>query len=194
MSLLELLSVLFSAAGVWLTGRRAVLCWPVMLVASVLYGVVFWRAHLYADTVLQGVFAALSLYGWWRWLRGVRDEGAVQVIQPPQGVMVRGVVLSLAAGVLLGGVLQTWTDDPNPLMDALLSTFSILGQVWMARRYLASWLIWLGVDVLYTGLFVVRELYLTAGLYAVFVALAVAGWLQWRAVCVITERGKPPFE
>ncbi|KXV16183.1 aminotransferase [Acetobacter malorum] len=194
MSLLELLSVLFSAAGVWLTGRRAVLCWPVMLVASVLYGVVFWRAHLYADTVLQGVFAALSLYGWWRWLRGVRDEGAVQVTQPPQGVMVRGVVLSLAAGVLLGGVLQTWTDDPNPLMDALLSTFSILGQVWMARRYLASWLIWLGVDVLYTGLFVVRELYLTAGLYAVFVALAVAGWVQWRAVCVITEPGKPPFE
>lgn len=194
MSLLELLSVLFSAAGVWLTGRRAVLCWPVMLVASVLYGVVFWRAHLYADTVLQGVFATLSLYGWWRWLRGVRDEGAVQVIQPPQGVMVRGVVLSLAAGVLLGGVLQTWTDDPNPLMDALLSTFSILGQVWMARRYLACWLIWLGVDVLYTGLFVVRELYLTAGLYAVFVALAVVGWLQWRAVCVITEPGKPPFE
>lgn len=194
MSLLELLAVLFSAAGVWLTGRRAVLCWPVMLVASVLYGVVFWRAHLYADAALQGVFAALSLYGWWRWLRGVRDEGAVRVIQPPQGVMVRGVVLSVAAGVLLGGVLQTWTDDPNPLMDALLSTFSILGQMWMARRYLASWLIWLGVDVLYTGLFVVRELYLTAGLYAAFVGLAVAGWLQWRAVCVITEPEKPPFE
>ncbi|KXV71238.1 aminotransferase [Acetobacter cerevisiae] len=194
MSLLELLAVLFSAAGVWLTGRRAVLCWPVMLVASVLYGVVFWRAHLYADAALQGVFAALSLYGWWRWLRGVRDEGAVQVIQPPQGVMVRGVVLSVATGVLLGGVLQTWTDDPNPLMDALLSTFSILGQMWMARRYLASWLIWLGVDVLYTGLFVVRELYLTAGLYAAFVGLAVAGWLQWRAVCVITEPEKPPFE
>lgn len=194
MSLLELLAVLFSATGVWLTGRRAVLCWPVMLVASVLYGVVFWRAHLYADAALQGVFAALSLYGWWRWLRGVRDEGAVQVIQPPQGVMVRGVVLSVAAGVLLGGVLQTWTDDPNPLMDALLSTFSILGQMWMARRYLASWLIWLGVDVLYTGLFVVRELYLTAGLYAAFVGLAVAGWLQWRAVCVITEPEKPPFE
>lgn len=194
MSLLELLAVLFSAAGVWLTGRRTVLCWPVMLVASVLYGAVFWRAHLYADTALQGVFAALSLYGWWGWLRGVHDDGAVQVVQPPRGIMVRGVVLSVAAGVLLGGVLQTWTDDPNPLMDALLSTFSILGQMWMARRYLACWLIWLGVDVLYTGLFVVRELYLTAGLYAAFVGLAVAGWVQWRAFCVITEPGKPPFE
>lgn len=194
MSLLEFLAVLFSAAGVWLTGRRTVLCWPVMLVASVLYGAVFWQAHLYADTALQGVFAALSLYGWWGWLHGVQDDGAVQVVQPPRGIMVRGVVLSVAAGVLLGGVLQTWTDDPNPLMDALLSTFSILGQVWMARRYLACWLIWLGVDVLYTGLFVVRELYLTAGLYAAFVGLAVAGWVQWRAVCVITEPGNPPFE
>lgn len=181
MSLLELAAVLFSAAGVWLTGRRTVLCWPVMLVASVLYGAVFWRAHLYADTALQGVFAGLSGYGWWNWLRGVRDAGTVQVLTPPRGVMVRGVVLSGAAGVLLGVGLQRWTDDPNPLMDALLSAFSILGQVWMARRYLACWLVWLGVDVLYTGLFLVRGLDLTAGLYAAFVVLAVYGWVQWRA-------------
>nr|WP_298794924.1 nicotinamide riboside transporter PnuC [uncultured Acetobacter sp.] len=182
MSLLELLAVLFSAAGVWLTGRRAVLCWPVMLVASVLYGAVFLRAHLYADTALQGVFAALSVYGWWGWLRGVQDAGAVQVVRPPRGVLVRGVLLSGVVGVLLGAGLQEWTDDPNPLLDAVLSVFSILGQVWMARRYLACWLIWLGVDVLYTGLFLVRELYLTAGLYAVFVALAAFGWMQWQAV------------
>lgn len=181
MSLLELCAVLFSAAGVWLTGRRIMLCWPVMLIASVLYGVVFWRAHLYADTALQGVFAALSLYGWWGWLRGVAQEGAVQVVQPTRPAVVRGVVVSLAAGLLMGAALLRWTDDPNPMLDALLSVFSVLGQVWMARRYLACWTVWLVVDALYTGLFMVRGLYLTAGLYAAFVALALAGWVQWRA-------------
>ncbi|GAN69263.1 nicotinamide riboside transporter PnuC [Acetobacter orleanensis] len=181
MSLLEVLAVLFSAAGVWLTGRRLMLCWPVMLVASVLYGVVFWQAHLYADTALQGVFAALSLYGWWGWLRGVAHDGAVWSVQPPRNAVVGGVALGLVAGLLMGAALLHWTDDPNPILDALLSAFSILGQVWMARRYLVSWVVWLVVDVLYTGLFVVRELYLTAGLYAAFVALAVAGWVQWRA-------------
>jgi nicotinamide mononucleotide transporter len=50
----------------------------------------------------------------------------------------------------------------------------------MARRYLACWWVWCAVDVLYTGLFLVRGLYLTAGLYAAFVALAVMGFQQWR--------------
>lgn len=180
MSLTELFAVLFSAAGVWLTGRRAMLCWPVMLVASLLYGVVFWQAHLYADTGLQGVFAALSLYGWWGWLRGVRDEGAVQIVQPARATVLRGVALSLAAGLLMGAALFRWTDDPNPVLDALLSVFSVLGQIWMARRYLACWVVWVAVDVVYTALFVVRHLYLTAGLYAAFVVLAVMGWTQWR--------------
>ena len=181
MSLTELFAVLFSAAGVWLTGRRAMLCWPVMLVASLLYGVVFWQAHLYADTWLQGVFAALSLYGWWGWLRGVRDEGAVQIVQPARATVLRGVGLSLAAGLLMGAALFRWTDDPNPVLDALLSVFSVLGQIWMARRYLACWVVWVAVDIVYTALFVVRHLYLTAGLYAAFVVLAVMGWNQWRA-------------
>lgn len=195
MSVLELCAVLFSAAGVWLTGRRAMLCWPVMLVASVLYGAVFWRAHLYADTALQGVFAALSVYGWWGWLRGVQDAGAVQIVRPARNTVPVGVALSLAAGLLMGAALLCWTDDPNPVLDALLSTFSILGQVWMARRYLVSWVVWLVVDTVYTGLFVARELYLTAGLYAAFIVLAVAGWVQWRAAATAgLAANTPPAE
>ncbi|AOW46825.1 hypothetical protein A4S02_08600 [Acetobacter ascendens] len=61
MSPLEIAAVVASALGVWLTGRRIMLCWPIMLIASVLYGVVFWQARLYADTALQAVFATLSL-------------------------------------------------------------------------------------------------------------------------------------
>ena len=60
MSGLEGLAAIASALGVWLTGRRTVWCWPVMLLASVLYGVVFAQDHLYADAALQGVFAALA--------------------------------------------------------------------------------------------------------------------------------------
>ncbi|MFT8516371.1 MAG: nicotinamide riboside transporter PnuC, partial [Acetobacter persici] len=115
------------------------------------------------------------------WLRGVRDEGAVQIVQPSRATVLRGVALSLAAGLLMGAVLFRWTDDPNPVLDALLSVFSVLGQIWMARRYLACWVVWVAVDIVYTALFVMRDLYLTAGLYAAFVVLAVMGWTQWRA-------------
>lgn len=180
MSPLEIAAVVASALGVWLTGRRIMLCWPIMLIASVLYGVVFWQARLYADTTLQAVFATLSLYGWWRWLRGVEEKGAVTIMPLSNAALYYGLAASAAVGMALGLLLRATTDDPMPLLDALLSAYSILGQIWMARRYLANWWVWIVVDTLYTGLFLVRELYLTAALYAAFVVLAAAGLRQWR--------------
>ena len=180
MSALEIAAVVASALGVWLTGRRAPICWVVMVIASALYGMVFWQARLYADTALQGVFVALALYGWWGWLRGVRSTGQVQVAPLARAALLKGVGVATLGGIAWGFALRTTTDDPLPLLDALLSAYSILGQVWMARRHLACWWLWCVVDTAYTVLFCARGLYLTAALYAVFVLLALYGWQAWR--------------
>jgi nicotinamide mononucleotide transporter len=50
----------------------------------------------------------------------------------------------------------------------------------MTRKLLENWLVWIAVDVLYVGMFVFKGLYLTSGLYAVFLALAVRGYIDWR--------------
>lgn len=180
MSALELAAVVASALGVWLTGRRAPVCWVVMVLASALYGIVFWQARLYADAALQGVFALLALYGWWGWVRGVRAAGQVQVVTLPPKSLWYGVGIATLLGLAFGIILRTTTDDPLPLLDALLSAYSILGQVWMARRHLACWWLWIAIDSVYTGLFIIRDLYLTAALYAAFIVLAALGLQAWR--------------
>jgi nicotinamide mononucleotide transporter len=50
----------------------------------------------------------------------------------------------------------------------------------MAQKRIENWPLWLVLDVLYVGLFVYKELYLTAGLYGLFCLLALHGWRQWR--------------
>jgi len=50
----------------------------------------------------------------------------------------------------------------------------------MTRKLLENWLLWIGVDIVYIGLFVNRGLPLTAVLYAVFLGLATLGYVQWR--------------
>jgi nicotinamide mononucleotide transporter len=50
----------------------------------------------------------------------------------------------------------------------------------MTKKKLENWLVWILVDVLYVGMFIFKGLYLTAGLYAVFLALAVRGYIDWR--------------
>lgn len=180
MSGLEWLAAVISALGVWLTGRRTVWCWPVMLLASVLYGVVFAQDHLYADAALQAVFAALALYGLWCWLRGVQENGQVHIVTTTAQTLLRDTAITAVAGLAVGVALRNITDDPMPLSDAGLSAYSVLGQIWIAKRYRACWVLWIVVDVLYTLLFVQRRLFVTAVLYAAFVGLAIQGWRQWR--------------
>lgn len=180
MSPTELVAVFVSALSVWLTGCRVVWCWPVTLVACLLYGIVFHEARLYADMALQAVFAALACYGWWRWQSAEHHDGSVQVRPLEARSLWFGVVLSTACGAGAGYALSRLTDDAAPFSDAMLSAYSILGQVWMARQHIACWWVWIVVDLFYTGLFAVRGLYPTAVLYAVFVGLAVTGLRLWR--------------
>ena len=73
--------VVTTIVGIWLTTRRKLICWPVVLISDVLYLIVFYRVNLYSDALLQIFFLAFTLYGWWYWWRGVRDEGEVRVVR-----------------------------------------------------------------------------------------------------------------
>ena len=84
------------------------------------------------------------------------------------------------AGLTLGYALSRFTDASLPFMDSSLTTFSIAAQWMQTRKLLENWLLWLAVDVLYVSMFLYMELYLTAGLYAGFLILAVMGYVQWR--------------
>ena len=64
-------------------------------------------------------------------------------------------------------------------MDSTLTSFSIAAQWMQTQKLLESWLAWLAVDVFYVGMFLYKELYLTAGLYAVFLVLAAMGFAEW---------------
>ncbi|WP_431823362.1 nicotinamide riboside transporter PnuC [Burkholderia sp. F1] len=192
MSTLEIAGVIVSALAIWLTAKRRMLCWPVGLASVALYGWIFFDAKLYSDMLLQGAFAVLQVYGWRRWLaqRVDRADGMAGgdasrgAVVPVSGVTPAQVLPDLIAAVvgsaLLGGIMARWTDAALPFVDASLTAFSLVAQYWTARRYIASWGLWIVVNVVYVGMFVVKELYLTAGLYALFIGLAVIGWRDWR--------------
>ena len=79
----EIVAVVVSFAGIWLTASRRMLCWPVSLVACALYFKLFLDVRLYADMVLQALFGIAILYGWIAWARGKDDAGEVVVFFGP---------------------------------------------------------------------------------------------------------------
>ena len=180
MNKLELVAALIGAISVWLSVRQNIWSWPTAIVNVVLYSIVFYEAKLYADMGLQVVYAVLSVYGWYEWLYGGAGRTELRVTRT--GVRIGAVLALIAAvgSVVLGTALHRGTDAALPYMDASLSSTSLVAQWMMTRKLLENWLVWIAVDVLYVGMFIFKGLYLTAGLYAVFLALAVQGYLGWR--------------
>lgn len=181
MTPLEIVAVAISFAGIWLTAARRMLCWPVNLLACALYFKLFLDVRLYADMVLQAVFGAAIVYGWVAWARGQDDQGTVIVEQLSPRAALAGLAVGATGALLIGWFTSHYTDAALPWIDACLSSFSLVAQLWTARRHRESWLLWIVVDVLYVGMFVFKGLLLTAGLYAAMVVLAAIGYRRWRA-------------
>jgi nicotinamide mononucleotide transporter len=176
---LEIAGFVTTLVGIWLTTRRLLICWPVVLAADVFYLLVFYRARLFSDSLLQVFFIAFTLYGWWHWWRGVREEGEVRVV--PLGV--RGWLGGLAAGAA-GAILLGWlmvrVGAALPHLDAALTSYSLVASWWQARKHTANWWLWIAVDLVYIGEYIYKDLWVTAVLYLLLVILAVMGLVEWR--------------
>jgi len=155
-----------------------------------LYAVVFFDARLYADMGLQAIYFALSLYGWWAWVRGGdHHEGlSVSVLSWRQRTALLG--LGAVGGLLLGALLHRFTNASLPFADSTLTSFSIVAQWLQTRKRLETWILWITADLFYVAMFLYKELYLTAGLYAVFLLLAALGFRDWRRS--MTASAEPP--
>lgn len=181
---LELFAVVITLAAVYLTTRQNIWCWPLGMVSVGLYAFVFYQQRLYADMGLQGLYFALAAYGWWAWRRGGEDHGELQVSLASTRARAILAALGLLAGIALGRTLHRFTDASLPFLDSTLTAFSIIGQWMQTRKLLEAWLVWLAVDVFYVGMFLFKGLYPTAGLYTVFLYLAVRGFVEWRRTMV----------
>jgi nicotinamide mononucleotide transporter len=176
---LELAGMAVTILGIWLTTRRLLICWPVVLVADFLYLAVFYQAHLYSDALLQVFFVVFTLYGWWHWWRGMRDEGEVRVV--PLSVRAAAIALAVgAAGSVALGWLMMRVGAALPRLDATLASYSLVATWWQARKHTANWWLWIAVDLVYIGEYLYKSLAATALLYAGLVLLAVLGLRDWR--------------
>jgi nicotinamide mononucleotide transporter len=176
---LELVGALTAALGIWLTTRRLLICWPVVLISIFIYMVVFFRAGLFSDALLQVFFVAFTIYGWWNWWRGVREEGEVRVAPLALPSMATALVLGLAGSFLLG-TLAKRLHAALPYLDAVLMSYSLVASWWQARKHIANWWLWIIVDIVYVGEYLYKDLWPTAFLYAAFVPLAILGLRDWR--------------
>jgi len=163
-----------------LTIRQNIWCWPFGIVNVSLFLVMFFQTRLYADMGLQAVYIALQIYGWYLWLHGGPERGELRVSRVTAGLILFLAALGIAATLLMGWSLSRYTDADLPYWDSTTTAMSLIAQWMLAKKILENWLVWIGADVLFLGIYYYKELYLTCALYGLFLILAVLGLLAWR--------------
>ena len=149
---LETLAMLLALAYLVLAMRENSLCWYCAFVSTALYVWVFGDVSLYMESALNAYYMVMAVYGWHQW-RGGGEQGH--------------------------GVAPVSTDAPFPYLDSLTTWGSVLTTFMVARKVVENWLYWLVIDSLSIYLYIDRGLYQTAGLFTLYLLLALLGYLQW---------------
>lgn len=180
MSWQEIAGFATGALCVYLVVRQHIWNFPVGIANNVFFIWLFVGAGLYADAGLQVVYIGLAGLGWYWWLRGGDRRTGVEVHDPSPLALVCCVAAVGVITALLQWVLLTYTDSSVAGWDALTTALSLVAQFMLSRKWTANWWFWIAADLVYIPLYAHKDLWLTSALYVLFLALCVAGLVQWR--------------
>jgi nicotinamide mononucleotide transporter len=186
----ELLAFVTGGACVWLTVRAHVLNFPMGIVNSALFLVLFAYAALWSDMALQVVFIGLGGLGWWQWAHPDRTR-VIAVRWASWRTVLVCVAFVVAATPALFCVLRN-ADDAAPFWDALTTALSLAAQWLLNTKRVQTWWFWIAADLIYVPLYAAKNLVLTAIIYAVFLAMCVAGLRGWRAEVAVERSVEAP--
>jgi len=178
---LEALGFVTGALCVWLTVRENIWNFPLGLVNVAAFAVVFLRAELYADAGLQLVYFVLGILGWYFWLSGGEQASTLDVRRASPLELLATSAAGIGMTFLLWELLSQYGSSAS-FWDALTTSLSLCAQWLLTRKRVENWWFWIVVDVIYVPLYLYKELYLTAILYAVFLCMATLGLLRWQSV------------
>jgi len=176
---LEIIGVITGILCVYLAAVNNIWNWPIACISVGIYIFIFFNSHLYADMGLQVYFMAMNIYGWYYWSHKPPTAEKTPVVRITRKESILSAVSIIVFMVFLGSVLK-YTPASYPYLDSFCTACSLIAQVFMARKVLENWLIWIFVDIIYVGVYIFKSLDLTAGMYGLYVGIALLGYLDWR--------------
>jgi nicotinamide mononucleotide transporter len=178
-SLLEQGATVLGVVFVWLAMRESLWNFPVGLVQAAIFGWVCFEGKLYSETMLQVLFCAAMIYGWWHWSRGGRDTAPLHVQRLSLAGAAGWSAATLALWAVWGGAMARFTDAALPWWDGFVFAASVVSQWLQARKLLENWVGWIIANTVAVGVFWAKGFYWFAALYFVFWLLAWGGWRAW---------------
>lgn len=179
--ILEWFGVFTGILCVWLAAKNNIWNWPFAIISVVIYIFIFFESRLYADMGLQVYFLGMNLYGWYFWSKNKNNP---QASRPISSITSKEILFSTIGisvfTIAIGFLLHKETNASFPFIDSFCTACSLIAQLFLARKVLQNWLIWIFVDLIYVGVYFSKNLYATGLMYVLYIFIAIMGYLDWR--------------
>ncbi len=180
-SWLEGVAVLFGLLSVWYAKKEKILVYPTGIINVLIYVYICYKVKLYADMGINAFYFVMSVYGWFKWSMKMEDKQVRPITYCKRKEWILSLSGTMVFFIILVYVLKNHTDSNVPIWDALTTAIFIIGMWLMAFKKVENWLFWIAGDLISIPLYASKGLVLTSLQFTVFLALAVAGYLEWRS-------------
>lgn len=195
---LDITTTTLGLAYILLEYKASMWLWLVGFVMQALDIVLYYQKGLYADCGMEFYYIAMTIYGVWAWRFGKKIRASSPSSDGEKTLSEAGnlpvthfktkLILPWVAGTLaIWAVLWFWLTKIGstvPIADSFTTALSFVGIWALARKYLEQWLIWIVVDIVTCVLYFHKDIPFKASLYALYVVIAVMGYIKWKKMMV----------
>jgi nicotinamide mononucleotide transporter PnuC len=177
---LDIVTTVLGLAYILLEYKASVWMWLVGFLMQALGIVLYYQKGLYADCGMEFYYLSMTVYGYWKWVRGSVSKESLPISHFPKRLVLPWLLLIAAVWGVIYWLLITFTNSNVPLADSFTTALSIVGIWALAHKYLEQWFIWIAVDVVTCALYFYKDIPFKASLYGLYVVIAVFGYFKWK--------------
>jgi nicotinamide mononucleotide transporter len=184
--LLEYIAVCSGILSVWFSKKENVWVYPIGLINTIIYIYLSAKASLFGESVVNGYYTIMSLYGWWIWLQKDNTKTNYQLkitFSDKRWLLYQSgffLILFALIFVCLFFLKDKFYADTIPWADGLASASAFTGMWLMTRKKVESWYWWIMTNIISVPLFIYKGYALTGIYYFILLVLAISGLHAWK--------------
>ena len=179
-SIIEILAVTTALLYLFLAAKEDVKCWYAAIISSSLYFFIMINADLIMEACLQIFYIGMALFGLNQWRKSYAGNQSIKINTWELKTHFYVISIILIISLLSGLLLNKYTNAALPFLDAITTFGAIITTYMVAIKVLENWLYWFVIDSISIYIFVSRELFLTAGLFSVYLVIIIFGYISWK--------------
>ena len=187
---LDIVTTILGLLYIWLEYRAHIALWVIGIVMPALDIVLYWQHGLYGDAGMACYYVIAGIYGLfvWKFRKTRKKKESLPIIFMPRDKYLPTILCFFVAWGAIYYILIRWTNSTVPLYDTFTNALSFVGLWALARKYVEQWIFWIVVDLVCCVLYVYKGIPFKAGLYGLYVVIAIAGYYKWRSVAKTVKR------